>query len=89
MEHEKVKRLKQIIIDKFNPGLSVEELDDNMPLVDYGIGLDSVANMELILEIEKYLGIEIDESNINSEILYSFKSLKKYLESLTVKSTNK
>ena len=83
MEHEKVKRLKQIIIDKFNPGLSVEELDDNMPLVDYGIGLDSVANMELILEIEKYLGIEIDESDINSEILYSFRSLKKYLESLT------
>ena len=88
MEHEKVKRLKQIIIDKFNPGLSVEELDDNMPLVDYGIGLDSVANMELILEIEKYLGIEIDESDINSEILYSFRSLKKYLESLTEKSTN-
>ena len=88
MEHEKVKRLKQIIIDKFNPGLSVEELDDNMPLVDYGIGLDSVANMELILEIEKYLGIEIDESDINSEILYSFRNLKKYLESLTAKSTN-
>jgi len=89
MEHEKEKRLKQIIIDKFNPGLSVEELDDSMPLVEYGIGLDSVANMELILEIEKYLGIEIDESDINSEILYSFRSLKNYLESLTVKSTNK
>lgn len=88
MEHEKVNRLKQIIIDKFNPGLSVEELDDTIPLVNYGIGLDSVANMELILEIEKYLGIEIDESDINSEILYSFRSLKKYLESLMVKSTN-
>lgn len=83
MEQKKVKGLKQIIIDKFNAGISVEQFDDSTPLAEYGIGLDSVANMELILEIEKYLGIDIDESDLNSGILLSFSSLLNYLESLS------
>ena len=86
MKNVYVRKLKQIIIDKFIPGLTVEEFDENTPLLEFGVGLDSVANMELILEIEKQLGVEIDESEINGEILYNFSSLLNYLEKLKINS---
>ena len=86
MNNKNVTKLKKIIIDMFIGNISIEEFDENIPLVEYGVGLDSVANMELLLEIEKQLGVEIDESEINSDILFSFRSLLNYLEKLKVKT---
>lgn len=79
-------KLKKIIIKKFNLGIDIAEFDSNKPMIEYGLGLDSVANLEFILEIEKAFGIDIDESCFNSEVLYSFDSLKNYLGRLLVKS---
>lgn len=79
MNTEDSNKLKQLIINKFDLGIKSEDFDIDEPLVNFGIGLDSVANLEFILELEKTLGIEIDESEINSEILYNFRSLVDYL----------
>ena len=86
MNTEDRDKLKQLIIDKYQLGIKPEELDINEPLVNFGIGLDSVSNLEFILELEKNLGIEIDESSINGEILYNFRSLTDYLCRINTKS---
>ncbi len=71
--------IKEIIINKFNLGIDVVDFDEQKPFIEYGVGIDSVANLELILQIEKNLKINIDEAQVNSEILFNFKTLYKFL----------
>ncbi len=80
MNTENIKKLKQLIIKKFNLDPDINEFDTGREFAEYGIGLDSVSNLELILEIEKALGINIDESQISGDILYNFNSLINYLD---------
>jgi len=79
MSEELKLKIKEIIINKFQLDIDTGEFDESKPFIEYGVGLDSVANLELILEIEKELKINIDEAEIGSEILFNFKSLYNFI----------
>ncbi len=79
MSEELKLKIKEIIINKFQLDIDAGEFDDSKPFIEYGVGLDSVGNLELILEIEKELKINIDEAEIGSEILFNFKSLYNFI----------
>ncbi|NIP29358.1 MAG: hypothetical protein GTN99_01510 [Candidatus Dadabacteria bacterium] len=77
---EDIKRqIKEIIINKYRLGIDKDDFDETRPFFEYGVGIDSVANLELILEIEKKLKINIDEAQIDAEVLFNFKNLYNYL----------
>ena len=79
MSEELKLKIKEIIINKFQLEIKTAQFDESKPFIEYGVGLDSVANLELILEIEKKLKINIDEAEIGSEILFNFKSLYNFI----------
>ena len=79
MSEELKLKIKEIIINKFQLEIKTAQFDESKQFIEYGVGLDSVANLELILEIEKELKINIDEAEIGSEILFNFKSLYNFI----------
>lgn len=80
MAQEFINKIKHIIITKYGLEIDIDEFDESKPFIEYGVGLDSIANLELVLEIEKTLGINIDENEINNEVLYNFINLINYLK---------
>ena len=80
MSEELKLKIKEIIINKFQLDIDITEFEEKKPFIEYGVGLDSVANLELILEIEKKLKLNIDEAEIDNEILFNFKNLYNFLK---------
>lgn len=63
------KRMKQ-----FSPG-------NDDPLFEYGVGVDSVSTLELLVALENEFNMDIDESEINADILYSVSTIAEYIGS--------
>jgi len=53
----------------------------NTPLGPGGLGLDSIAILELILELEHRTGLHLRDENLTAEALSTPGSLIRYLES--------
>ncbi|MGD1911193.1 MAG: acyl carrier protein [Rivularia sp. (in: cyanobacteria)] len=69
-----VNRLKQIIAQELDTNLTAEEINESASLFEDGLGLDSIATVELISLIEKHFEIEFSDSELNPE----------YFENLTI-----
>ena len=72
---------KQLLINSLNlEDMSVNDIkDDEALLGDYGLGLDSVDSIELVLMIEKEYGVHIKNSENYEEIFSSINSLLTYI----------
>jgi len=66
-------QLKQIIADKLDVNVKLEEIDESASLFEDGIGLDSVAIMEFISLIEADFGFKFADDELNME---PFKDLR-------------
>ncbi len=80
MNEELKLKIKELIINKYKLNIKADDFDEEKPFFEYGVGLDSVANLELILEIEKKLKINIDEAEIDNEVLFNFHNLYGFLK---------
>jgi len=76
---EIIKRLKSMFSMKLEIDEEKEMLEESTPLIDYGIGVDSVSTMELIVALEKEFGIEIDEAEVNIEIFRTMNTVADYV----------
>lgn len=57
-----VLELKNRIIEALNlEDITPEEIDENAPLFGTGLGLDSIDALELIVLLDKYYGIRLDD----------------------------
>ncbi|MDJ0898316.1 MAG: phosphopantetheine-binding protein [Xenococcus sp. MO_188.B8] len=71
---ELVSQLKTILITAFEDDhLKVEDIDDNAPLLEGGLELDSVQIVEFISAIEQHFDLEFDDSELDPE---NFSSLR-------------
>ena len=61
-------RVKQILVSKMLKDMKPEDIGDDTPLIELGVGVDSVATLELIVALEKEFQISIDESDVNLHI---------------------
>ncbi len=60
--------------------ISVEEIDDNMPLFgDEGLGLDSVDAIEITLIVEKEFGVKIKNVEESSSVFATSETLVNYI----------
>jgi acyl carrier protein len=76
-----IQNLKQQLIDELNlEDITVADIDTNAPLFgDDGLGLDSIDALEIILLLEKYYGIKIENPNAGKEIFYSVQTLADFI----------
>lgn len=75
-------RLKELIIEALNlEDVEPQDLADDEPLMDAGMGLDSIDALELVVRVEKEFGIKIKNSEEAREALGSVNSLAAFVES--------
>ncbi len=74
-------RVKQIIVQHINPGLKIDELRDDTPLIGRGLGLDSVSLLELVVALETDFGMRFDERDMTPELFADVASIANYVGS--------
>jgi len=75
--------LKQLIISSLDlEDISVDDIDNNEPLFNDGLGLDSIDALELGLAIRKKYNVRIDADKEDVvKIFTSISTLAEYIES--------
>lgn len=74
--------LRKLLIEELNlEDVTPEDIKDDEPLFEGGLGLDSIDALELAIVIERKYGIKIKSGDdSNAEIFASLASLAKYIE---------
>lgn len=73
-------QLKQQIIEELNlEDISPEEIEDDAPLFVEGLGLDSIDALELVVIMENYHGVKIDDVETGKKVLYSIDTMAAYI----------
>ena len=74
-------QVKQIILNVANlAGRSPADIDNDMPLFEEGLGLDSVDLLELVIALERRFGLKIRNDEGGRKILRSVASIVSALE---------
>ena len=79
MSEHIVDRLKGIIAGKLDVNLKKEDIDETVSLFEDGLGLDSIAIVELIVNIEKEFGIAIQDDELNAGLFRSLNVLAGFI----------
>lgn len=72
--------LSNIIIEKIKPGLDRKQITPNIPLLEEGLGLDSIMVVDLIVAVEKHFAFNFAEDDLSLESFASLMSLAKVID---------
>ncbi|MBQ3618565.1 MAG: acyl carrier protein [Bacteroidales bacterium] len=75
-----ISELKQRIIEALSlEEVKPEDIDSNAPLFGDGLGLDSIDALELIVVLEKYYGIKLNDAAQSKAIFKSVATMADYI----------
>jgi acyl carrier protein len=74
-------QIKAAIIQCLRMPLTPEEIGDDMPLFDGGLGLDSIDALEIVLELQRSFGVEIMDDEVGRRVLGSVRAIATFIES--------
>ena len=60
-------QLKTIMAEEQDVNLKVEEIDENASLFEDGLGLDSIAIVELVSLVEQHFGFQFSDAELTPE----------------------
>jgi acyl carrier protein len=72
-------RIRKVLIEKMLSEVDPEEIKDDTPLIELGVGVDSVATLELLVALESEFKISINEEDINQNLLENIDSIAEYI----------
>jgi acyl carrier protein len=73
-------QVKAAIIRCLRMPITPEEIDDDMPLFDVGLGLDSIDALEIVLELQRSFGVEIGDEQMGQRVLRNVRSIVEFIE---------
>jgi acyl carrier protein len=82
-QSEFILRVKRCIIDAIGVKVAPSTIPDDMPLLDKGLGLDSVAILRLVAALEDEFDVEIEDKVIRPELFRSVGTLSQYMAART------
>ena len=77
-----ISKLRPLVVEKLKLDMDPDNLQEDVSLLELGLGIDSVSTLEFILLLESEFNIEIDESDINLNNLSNLNNLTEYIISL-------
>jgi len=76
-----ITELKKHIIEVLNlEDLQPEDIDNDAPLFGFGLGIDSIDSIELIVMLEKNYGIRVKDPSAGKEIFKSVNTMAAFIE---------
>ena len=79
-------RVKGCLIKALELELSVDEIADDEALFEGGLGLNSLAILQVIAAVEEEFGIEVPDEDLTPELIESVRTLANYAESVSSSS---
>ena len=74
-----VERLKTIIAEELDVNLKVEEIDEKVSLFEEGLGLDSIALVELISLVEQHFDFQFADAELTPENFSTLNVLSNFI----------
>lgn len=56
-----------------------DSLGYDSPLIEYGVGVDSVSRLEFLVALEEEFGIRLDESEITPEFFDTLSTISEFI----------
>ena len=78
-------RVKQAIIRTLSLEVDADEIDDEDELFGGGLGLNSMATIEIIVGLEEEFGIEVPDEELRVELFDSVKTMADYVRTVLQK----
>jgi acyl carrier protein len=75
-----IDQLKHLIADELDVNIQLAEIGPDVPLLEDGLGLDSIAIVELITLIEEKFAIEFGEDDLNIDAFANIRTLSQWIE---------
>ena len=72
--------VKTAIVRCLRMPIKPEEIGDDMPLFDQGLGLDSIDALEIVLELQRSFGVEITDEEVGRRVLRSVRTITEFIE---------
>ena len=72
-------RVKKVLALSLPHEINPRDIRDDQPLIELGVGIDSVAKLELVVALEEEFLIKLDESEITPEFFETVKSMSEHI----------
>ncbi len=72
-------RVKQVIIRTLSLEVDTEEIDDEDALFGGGLGLNSMATVEIVVGLEEEFDIEVPDEDLRVELFDSVQTMADYV----------
>jgi acyl carrier protein len=73
-------QVKVAIVRCLRMPIAPDEIKDEMPLFDEGLGLDSIDVLEIVLELQRTFGVEITDEQVGKRVLRSVSTIVAFIE---------
>ena len=74
-------QVKAAIVRCLRMPITPEEIQDDMPLFDKGLGLDSIDALEIVLELQRSFGVEITDEQVGKRVLRNVRTIVEFIGS--------
>ena len=78
-------RVKWVIIRTLSLEVDADEIDDEDELFGGGLGLNSMATIEIIVGLEEEFGIEVPDEDLRVELFDSVQTMADYVRTVLQK----
>ena len=72
-------RVRKVLEASLPQGVLTENIDDDFPLIELGVGIDSVARLELLVALEQEFRVRLDEGEITPEFFESLGEMSRHI----------
>lgn len=80
---EIIATLRHILVEELDVRLTAEMVTDDVPLLEHGLGLDSIVLYEFITLIEKRFGFEFADQSLDTKVFANLTVLAQHIRDAT------